>query len=132
MKAVNVRNSTMATASFSTDSPYTIEYRPGSTFRAENTLSVATGSVAEMSDAKDMDSSNDRDVTKALRPAWNSSTPVMTVAVTVPARAKMRTVPSWEKNAGRFSEYPDSKMMMGSRPRENRLLPSDGQTDSQP
>ncbi len=90
---MKVRNSTMATASFSTDSPYTMEYRRGSTLRAENTLKVATGSVAEIREAKDMDSAKLRRVTKPSTPALNSSPPVMAVAVTVPARANISTVP---------------------------------------
>ena len=93
MKDVKVRNSTMATASFSTDSPYTMEYRRGSTLRAENTLRVATGSVAEMRDAKDMASAKLKWVTKESTPALYRRPPVIAVAVTVPARANISTVP---------------------------------------
>ena len=47
-----MRTRTMATASLSTDSPATSVYMSGSTLKAPMMLSVATGSVAEMSAPK--------------------------------------------------------------------------------
>ena len=51
MNSSKVRKSTIATASLKSDSPAIIDSRFGSTPTAPKTESVATGSVAEMSDA---------------------------------------------------------------------------------
>ena len=69
-------------------------YSLGSTPREVKTERVATGSVAEMREAKDMASSKENSVTAPAFPKAYKRWPVMSVATNVPTKAKAKIDPS--------------------------------------
>ena len=86
-KRTNARYSTIDTASLMIDSPYTSALSEGSTFSDPKTVSVATGSTAEMSAAKAKASSMGSTKPSAAVEAPCSTSPTRSVEMSVPNTA---------------------------------------------
>mmetsp|Transcript_12150 Transcript_12150/g.41258 ORF Transcript_12150/g.41258 Transcript_12150/m.41258 type:complete len:204 (-) Transcript_12150:437-1048(-) len=114
LKLSSVRASTMATASFITDSPNTIEKRSTFTPRAWNTASTVTGSVAEMREPNTRAARPPIGCEMPIWPAFQTMPPTTKVESRVPRKAYRVVGKMLSKKACRFMLYPASKMMGGS------------------
>ena len=113
-KSSNVRYSTMATASFNTDSPNTSANKSGLTPSSWNTASTDTGSVAETSAPNTSACVMDSAVTSPIAPHTQQNTPTTIVEMSVPPNASAQIPSKFRKKLLVSSEKPLSKMMGGS------------------
>mmetsp|Transcript_15080 Transcript_15080/g.57281 ORF Transcript_15080/g.57281 Transcript_15080/m.57281 type:complete len:202 (+) Transcript_15080:1736-2341(+) len=112
-----IRKSTMATASFSTDSPNTSEYSSGSQFSSAlpMMLSVATGSTALISAPNSRASSGSSSISMILLlPQDQVRKPTTKVETTVPPTANIKMVARFAKKRFLRKVYPASKMIGGN------------------
>mmetsp|Transcript_24231 Transcript_24231/g.63259 ORF Transcript_24231/g.63259 Transcript_24231/m.63259 type:complete len:318 (+) Transcript_24231:692-1645(+) len=111
---------TMATASFTTDSPNIIVCNSGcdtSSPSFARVLSVATGSTAEMRAANAKFERTSSTMWNSYAPRVLKQSPTKNVAISVPRTAKIAMCSIWDMKFMWFRVHPLEKMITGSKPR---------------